>query len=65
MPATGSTAPEAGAPDEIEVTSAMIEAGVADLWNSGWYETCSPGDWIIVERIYRVMRRAAQANAIP
>jgi hypothetical protein len=49
-------APEAGAP-EIEVTPAMIEAGVL-AWSQGDAEFEPVSD--IVTKIYRAMRKAAR-----
>jgi hypothetical protein len=48
-------APEAGAP-EIEVTPAMIEAGVAEFCQA---ETYFSTEEYWAERIYRAMRAAA------
>lgn len=54
MPVSGKNAPEAGAP-EIEITPAMIEAGVL-AWSEGDSEFEPVTE--IVARIYRVMRDA-------
>lgn len=45
----------AGAPDEIEVTSAMIEAGAGILYA---YETETAGEEYWAERVYRAMSLA-------
>jgi len=57
----------AGAPDaEIEVTPAMIEAGLDVLWNSGALETPMAGaDRILVEEMFRAMYRVVIRPASP
>ncbi len=59
MPAKGSdTAPEAGAP-EIEITPAMMEAGVIAYYeNSGGEAWSSPGGSelkVVIERVFQAM----------
>jgi hypothetical protein len=51
----------AGAPEaEIEVTPAMIEAGVRVLWDSAMVEQPMDGpDQLVIERIFLEMSRVA------
>jgi hypothetical protein len=55
----------AGAPGaEIEVTPAMIEAGVRVLWDSAMVEQPMDGpDQLVVERIFVAMSRAAVSQS--
>jgi hypothetical protein len=57
---------ESGAPSkesEIEVTSAMIEAGVTVLWESCAVEHPLQADRLVIDEVYRAMYRAGQAKA--
>lgn len=54
MIASTSDAPEAGAPDEIEVTPAMIEAGARVLLDgSGMFDLAPTGAELYAERVLR------------
>jgi hypothetical protein len=52
-----------GAP-EIEVTPAMIEAGVSVLWESGALETFMDGvDQLLIEKIFIAMSLASRERS--
>ncbi len=36
---------------EIEVTPEMIEAGLSELYESGFYERCTSADPIVMEKV--------------
>jgi hypothetical protein len=43
----------------------MIEAGVRELWDSGWFEEASPSDYLIVERVFLAMASVRSTSAQP
>ena len=58
-----SAIPDAGSP-EIEITPAMIEAGVAVLWDSGAVEVANLGaDQELVREIFVAMSHALKARS--
>lgn len=46
--------------DEIEVTQAMVDAGVKALWASGIVDGQGAEDYPVVAGIFRAMYRASQ-----
>ncbi len=54
MPVSGKNAPEAGAP-EVEITPAMIEAGLTVLYESGIVDGRSAEDSPLVAEIFESM----------
>lgn len=51
--------------NEVDITPAMVDAGVRELWDSGWFEQASPSDYIIVKRVFRAMALARTISAQP
>jgi hypothetical protein len=61
VPSPGAESLGTGAPaKEIEITSAMIEAGIRVLWESGAVENPMEGaDQLLVDKIFVAMFRVA------
>lgn len=54
-PSAADPAERAGAPEAMEITPEMIEAGVQVLWDSCAIEHPLQADRLVVERMYRAM----------
>jgi hypothetical protein len=57
---TEGNAPDAGAPEEIEVTDEMVEAGLVIAWSAPGAQAFVPDQ---VRRIYSAMEMVRRANS--
>ena len=62
MPDRAAQPDQAPASTELEITPEMIDAGVKELWDSGWFEIASLSDRILVARVFSAMVSVRRAS---